>query len=345
MAKLSILLCIVYSVSSFALCVHEKTLKGFELLDLQKTQQVFVETKGAIFLDANKIKVNPAQTYKVHLSHKKSHTKSTSFSTDPHEVYNQKYIEYYTYARMQKYINDNRAKIIAAGFEIRIIGKSIEGRDLYAITPKKLLKKKTILMFGRHHGDEGTANWIIEGFFNEYLTNKKFSDEYQLVLYPMINPDGAEAHIRYNANGRDLNRSWHKDLSESFDEVNIIHTDLKKIMTVIKKDIFIALDMHGSFREDFIYRVKKKYVNRSFYNLQQNFIDELGAFDLWQKGNFKLSNGDSRMARLVLIDHYKKNAMTHESIRNIDKYNSEGRSVDTLKDQGLALIKSISNLY
>ncbi len=31
------------------------------------------------------------------------------------------------------------------------------------------LTKKTIVMFGRHHGDEGTANWIIEGFFKRFL--------------------------------------------------------------------------------------------------------------------------------------------------------------------------------
>jgi hypothetical protein len=116
-------------------------------------------------------------------------------------------------------------------------------------------------------------------------------------------------------------------------------------MKKIKDQIFVALDMHGSFTEDFIYRVKKNYVSRDFFNQQQNFIDELSAYDFWQNGNEKKSNGDPAMARLVLIDHYKKNAMTHESIRNISKNNNEGRSLESLKDQGHALIKTIQNLY
>jgi hypothetical protein len=331
-------LIILTTTLTYAECVHEKTLKGFQLKRLSLNHRVFIETSKAIFMPMSKIKINPLKIYKVQLFDKLKKSKSRG-------DYNSKFIEYYSYARIQKYLMDSQKLIQNAGLETRIIGKSIKGRNLYAVTPVNLIKKKTILMFGRHHGDEGTANWIIEGFFNEYLTNADFRNKYQLILYPMINPDGTEAKTRYNANGRDLNRSWSNDGSGDKDEIKTIHTDLRGFMSKVKKNIFVALDMHGSFTKDFIYRVKKNYVSRDFFNLQQNFIDELGAYDPWQNGNFQLSNGDPGMARIVLINHYKKNAMTHESIRDIPLRNNSGRTKKTLMDQGLAVIKSIENLY
>jgi hypothetical protein len=340
MKKLSIIshLSLFLVQSALAECVHEKIILGSKLIKESLGLSVFVETTDSIYAPLASIKINPKKMYTVQLFEKKIRTKSAG-------DYNSKYIEYYGYARMQKYLKDSADLIQKAGLETRVVGKSLLGRDLYAVTPVILLKKKTILMFGRHHGDEGTANWIIEGFFNEYLTNADFRNKYQLILYPMVNPDGAEAKSRYNSNNRDLNRSWNKDPSGDKDEIKVIHGDLRKFMNKVQSDIFVALDMHGSFRKDFIYRVKKNYVTRDFYNLQQNFIDELGAYDPWQNGNYELSNGDPGMARLVLINHYKKNAMTHESIRDIKKNNSSGRTKKTLMDQGLAVIKSIENLW
>jgi hypothetical protein len=340
MKKLSIitLLSLFLIQNTLAECVHEKTVKGSELKSISNDHNVYVEMNDSIYAPLSKVKINSNKLYTIQLFEKKQRLKSGG-------DYNKKYIEYYSYARMQKYLKESNELIQNAGLETRIVGKSLLGRNLYAVTPVKLLKKKTILMFGRHHGDEGTANWIIEGFFNEYLTNVDFRNKYQLILYPMVNPDGTEAKSRYNSNGRDLNRSWNKDSSGDKDEIKTIHADLRRFMSKVQKNIFVALDMHGSFTEDFIYRVKKNYVTREFYNLQQNFIDELGAYDPWQNGNFQQSNGDPGMARIVLINHYKKNAMTHESIRNIPLKNNSGRSKKTLKDQGLAMIKSIENLY
>lgn len=330
------------STFSYAKCVHEKVVLGEQLIELQKDHNVFIESSDSRFLSATTQDIIENQSYKIQLFPK---LKKSTNKLKSKISYNQKYIEYYTYKRIQDYLSQNKEALSRAGLKLRIIGKSIEGRDLYAITTPNLQKKKTILMFGRHHGDEGSANWIIEGFLNEYLANESFRNEYQLLLYPMINPDGAFARSRYNANNRDLNRSWDKAVSKSYDEAGIIHRDLKAAMKIVQKEIVIALDMHGSFTEDFFFRVKKDYVSADFFKKQQSFIDELSIFDKWQNGNFKLSNGHPKMARLVLVNHYKKNALTHESIRNIKKNNPRGRSVETLKDQGLSLVKAIENLY
>lgn len=338
MKNLILSISLVLSFNAFSECVHEKIVFGHELKQMQNAS-IFVETSQAIFTPVNNVKILDEKSYRIQVSH------SFELNKNKSNDYNSKFLKYYSYGRIQKYLNDKKLEILNAGYEVKVIGKSIKGRDLYSVTPKVFKNKKTILMFGRHHGDEGTANWIIEGFFNEYLTNKKFRDEYQLVLYPMINPDGTEAKSRYNANGRDLNRSWSADPKNDLDEIKFIHSDLRQVMSKIGKNIFIALDMHGSFRKDFIYRVKENYVSSDFFNSQQIFINELAIFDSWQNGASIHSNGDPAMARLVLINHYKKNAMTHETVKNIPKRNNQGRSVQTLMDQGLAIVKSIQNLY
>ncbi len=340
MKAILIVITLVFNISlALGECVHEKTLTGHDLKSMNFAgQSVYVETEGAIFKLVSQIEIQDSKLYKVQVTHSFKKTKSSG-------DYNSKYIEYYGYPRLNQYLKEKAVELKAAGLNLRNIGKSIKGRNLYSITPKQMKSKKTILMFGRHHGDEGTANWIIEGFLNEYLANKKFRDVFQLVLYPMINPDGAEAKTRYNANGRDLNRSWDANPKGDLDEIKIVHGDLRKIMKKVGKNIFIALDMHGSFTKDFIYRVKRNYVSIDFYNLQQNYIDELGIYDPWQAGSFQLSNGDPGMARLVLINHYKKNAMTHETVKNIPKRNNDGRSKNTLIDQGIAVFKSIQSIY
>ena len=159
----------------------------------------------------------------------------------------------------------------------------------------------------------------------------------------MINPDGAEKRTRYNKNNRDLNRSWSFELSRTYDEVKIIHKDLKSYLNQTN-NIIIALDMHGSFTEDFIYRVKQNYVSTDFFQHQQNFIDELSSFDQWQKGQYQLSNGHKKMARIVLISSYKLNTLTHETPRDIQLNNSSNRTKMSLLNQGSAILSSIVQL-
>jgi hypothetical protein len=325
--------------SVFAECVDERVLPGISLKSLQEAHEVRVESNGK-YLALDQIQINPVLNYSVQLLEKghKNHMKNGGdFSR-----YNKKYIEYYTYPRMEKYISLKEKELSAIEYEIKRIGKSLEGRDLFYIGPEKIdPNMKTIVMFGRHHGDEGTANWIIEGYLNEYLATAQ-NEKFQLILYPMINPDGAMAQTRYNKNNYDLNRTWTK--TSGVDETKIIHEHLRtKILGI--KNIVIALDMHGSIREDFFYRVDENFAGRSFYDMQSEFINRLALYDDWQAGNTILSNGHPKMARIVLIRDYKLHALTHETIRNIPKRNRRGRSKDSLIEQGEAIVRTINDLY
>jgi hypothetical protein len=330
-------------------CVHEEKIspQALERLLSEKNQSpfsTFIEIAPHQFAPIEDVNLKQILSTK-----KTSYTiqRLNQFNGD-HSRYNRQFVKYYEYARMQEYIALKTPQLEELGYQVRVIGKSLEGRDLYAITPKQISPvKKTLLMTGRHHGDEGTANWIIEGFLDNLLQpeNIQWFASHQLFLYPMINPDGAEAHTRYNKNGYDLNRVWYKDANQEKDEVKIIHGDIRTYWDLVASNIYLMLDMHGSFDDDFIYRVDQRFRNQAFYDLQSGFIDQLKRYDSWQNGYFIHSNGEPSMARIMLVRDYGINALTHESIRNIELNHRLGRNIETLKEQGRAIVNVLFDIY
>jgi hypothetical protein len=95
-------------------------------------------------------------------------------------------------------------------YEVKEVGKSVEGRELNLITLGK--GKKKIFLWSQMHGDEPTATaalFDIFNFFNDEQ-NKDFCNKLfeRVTLYflPMVNPDGAERFKRRNFYDIDLNR-------------------------------------------------------------------------------------------------------------------------------------------
>ncbi len=257
--------------------------------------------------------------------------------------YNDRFIQYYGVTEMNSYLQKLSPVLEENGYELSEIGQSVQGRPLFNIKPEKLdPEKKTIVLFSRHHGDEGTANWILEGFLDAFFASG-LMDEYQIIVYPMINPDGTIAHTRGNARGRDLNRQW-KSL---VDEINIIAAHLKNQFKALGsiEQVKVLLDLHGSFDEDFIYRVDEDFAGIDFYTTQENFVNTLGEDDEWQGGNDQISNGKEGMARIELIVEFTINAMTHETPRDIRLDNPQGRSKETLKQQGRDILTTILAEY
>jgi hypothetical protein len=96
------------------------------------------------------------------------------------------------------------------GFTVKVVGKSVEGRELRLITIGK--GKTKIFMWSQMHGDEPTATAALFDIFNfvNDTTNKEFCkalfERVTLYFLPMVNPDGAERFKRRNFYDIDLNR-------------------------------------------------------------------------------------------------------------------------------------------
>lgn len=117
-------------------------------------------------------------------------------------------------------------------FELKVIGKSAKGESV------SLLKVGTgsirILAWSQMHGNETTTTKAALDYLN-FLQDtasdevKEILSKVTLYLIPILNPDGAAAYTRENANGIDLNRDA-QDLKEVESRI------LRKALEDIKPD-------------------------------------------------------------------------------------------------------------
>jgi hypothetical protein len=142
--------------------------------------------------------------------------------------------------------------ILSDVLKVEIIGKSVEGRNLYALKFSNSIfggdtSKIKVLIFAQQHGDEQSgkdgalllARELLKAE-NSYLFNK-----IDFALIPQMNADGSEINVRQNANGMDLNRN-HLILTEP--ETIALHK-------LFDKYLFEAtMDVHEyyPYTEDFI---------------------------------------------------------------------------------------------
>lgn len=98
----------------------------------------------------------------------------------------------------------------APGLEREVVGRSAEGRELYAVTYGS--GPTRVLLWSQMHGDESTATMALADIFNflaaepDHPLAARLRDRLTVVAIPMLNPDGAERFQRRNAYGVDVNR-------------------------------------------------------------------------------------------------------------------------------------------
>lgn len=93
--------------------------------------------------------------------------------------------------------------------ESMIIGRSVEGRPIEC---RVLGRGPDISLFiGTIHGNESSGTPLL-GRLGDYLAERpELLYGRQVILLPLINPDGMARHSRYNARGVDLNRNFPVD--------------------------------------------------------------------------------------------------------------------------------------
>ncbi|WP_460218990.1 M14 family metallopeptidase [Psychroserpens sp. MEBiC05023] len=100
-------------------------------------------------------------------------------------------------------------------FTVSIIGESVNKIPIQSITLGH--GKKKILMWSQMHGNESTTTKAVFDLLNtfslECLETSHILENCTIQIIPMLNPDGAKAYTRVNANGIDLNRDA-QDLSQ-----------------------------------------------------------------------------------------------------------------------------------
>lgn len=121
-----------------------------------------------------------------------------------------------------RYVTNNHIKPLLdklpTPFLIQTEGQSVLGKPIYSV--KFGIGKTKILAWSQMHGNESTTTKALFDLFNYLSTDsatvKEIYNRYTFYCIPILNPDGAEAYTRVNANQIDLNRdSFHITQPES----------------------------------------------------------------------------------------------------------------------------------
>lgn len=125
---------------------------------------------------------------------------------------------------------------LKSDFEVSVIGKSVKEKPIYAV--KVGTGKIKVYMWSQMHGNESTTTKALFDLFNFLSSDDKtaaeFKSTFTLLCIPILNPDGAEAYTRVNANEIDLNRDS-ADLSQPESKV------LRSIFEEFKPDFCFNL--------------------------------------------------------------------------------------------------------
>jgi hypothetical protein len=106
------------------------------------------------------------------------------------------------------------AESSAGRMQLEKFADSLEGRPIYLSTLGSGTRR--VLLWSQMHGDEPTHTAVMLDLFNYLLQQpeRPLAAEIlagcTLLFIPMLNPDGAEAGIRFNAQGIDVNRDWRR---------------------------------------------------------------------------------------------------------------------------------------
>lgn len=110
---------------------------------------------------------------------------------------------YVTNGHIQDYLYE-----LNEAFQLQVLGKSVSGNPIYTLTVGTGANR--ILMWSQMHGNESTTTKAVLDLVNylklELGESKNILQNFTLKIIPILNPDGAAAYTRVNANEIDLNR-------------------------------------------------------------------------------------------------------------------------------------------
>ncbi len=125
-----------------------------------------------------------------------------------HSTLKSLFARYKNEAISHRYITNNHIEPLLEKlsdvFYISVIGHSVNKLPIYGIQLGK--GSKRILMWSQMHGNESTTTKACFDLLNYLKENPQLLETCTLYIIPILNPDGAKAYRRHNANDVDLNR-------------------------------------------------------------------------------------------------------------------------------------------
>lgn len=137
----------------------------------------------------------------------------------------------------------HRKLIAEAGRHARVLGKTVQRRDLHLITVGD--GPLNLWVIARQHPGECMAEWFAEGLLGKLLSEddpvaQLLRERATIHIVPNMNPDGSTlGNLRANAAGENLNRAWLEPDPKRSPEVLAVREQMRRTGV----DLF--LDIHG----------------------------------------------------------------------------------------------------
>jgi cytosolic carboxypeptidase protein 6 len=133
------------------------------------------------------------------------------------------------------------------------IGESHEGRDINVVKIEHENAKKNIVVLSGQHAAENAGYFAMVSFINALTAEtgiaRNFRNEFNIYLFPLINPDGIDnGHWRHNSGGMDLNKDWERSVQP---EVNSIKNFLTELSMNSGTDFYASFDFHSTYEDIF----------------------------------------------------------------------------------------------
>jgi hypothetical protein len=194
-----------------------------------------------------------------------------------------------------------------------IIGYSTLGKPIPLVRFGNPESHDIIAVLGRQHPPEATGFLALQAFISRLLEQEdsltqRFLSDHQVLLIPMVNPDGVDqGHWRHNAGGIDLNRDWNQFRQP---ETAAIRSFFEGFMDDDQNRILFMIDFHST-QEDLFY-VFDRERSTNLTGFTHDWLDEIESELDWYVADRVPTSGNSPVSTRWFYDTYNTEAVTYE---------------------------------
>jgi predicted deacylase len=191
------------------------------------------------------------------------------------------------------------------------VGYSTLNKAIRVLKIAETEQKNIVIVLSRQHPPEVTGQFAAQYFVETILDSsdlaRRFRKKFQVIAFPLINPDGADqGHWRHNVGGVDLNRDWHKFRQP---ETKNVSEYLKKELLNDSTRVWYGFDFHST-GSDILYPISNDYIPDES-SITRLWIDNMNLRlpNKWEEEPFDIS---SPIAKNWIYRTFGAEAITYE---------------------------------
>lgn len=196
----------------------------------------------------------------------------------------------------------------------KVVGRSLLSRPITMLHTTGSNGKKLIVILSRQHPPEVTGYMAMQEFVRTVTGSsaaaKQFRQNYELVMFPMVNPDGVdEGNWRHSAAGVDLNRDWEEFVQP---ETGAVKDELLKLVKVQQAKVYFALDFHSTYYDIFYINQIKDPASSNAPGFTEKWLSGMQSSIVGFQPNIKPSGNGGNVSKSWFSRELGAEALTYE---------------------------------